>query len=78
MAAEFNNFSCDKKFKNEVRALNVSGIPRAAILCLIVHEECAYMLDSDPDELILLARLGDNRAALMYWAGRTMKEIDEQ
>ena len=36
-----------------------------ALLALVAYDECAYMLDSDPGELAILAALGDNRAVLI-------------
>ena len=38
---------------------------RCAILALIAYDDCAYMLDSDPEEIRILAKLGDQRAILM-------------
>ncbi len=43
-------------------------VVRDATLVLIVYDECGYMLDSDPGELALIAKLGDTRAALMWQA----------
>ena len=39
---------------------------RDAILALIAFDDCAYMLDSDPGELAILAKFGDPRAALLF------------
>lgn len=45
---------------------NISVIARAAILCLTMHKDCGYMLDSDLNEIKLLVKLGDERAILLY------------
>lgn len=39
-----------------------------AILALLVHVDCSYMLDSDPKDLAILATLGDHRAVMMLSA----------
>ena len=36
-----------------------------AILALCAYDDCAYMLDSDPGELAILAAFGDPRAVLI-------------
>lgn len=36
-----------------------------ALLCLLHFDDCGYMLDSDPDELHLLAKMGDGKAMLL-------------
>ena len=36
-----------------------------AVLGLIMYDDCAHMLDSDPIEIAILAALGDPRAALL-------------
>lgn len=41
---------------------------RNAIVCLIAHADCSYMLYSNPDELRMLAKLGDERASLLFTA----------
>ena len=38
---------------------------RDAVLALIAYDDCAFMLDSDPGELAILAALGDRRAILL-------------
>ena len=38
---------------------------RGAIMALIADDNCAYMLDSDPEELAIIAKLGDPRAILL-------------
>ena len=40
-------------------------VPRDTILALCAFDDCAYMLDSDPGELAILAKFGDPRAALL-------------
>jgi hypothetical protein len=49
-----------------------------AIVVLISNDDCAYMLDSDPDELRLLGKLGDQRAILMLPACIRFKKIDNK
>ena len=36
-----------------------------AIVALIAYDDCAYMIDSEMDELKILAKLGDQRALLL-------------
>ncbi len=36
-----------------------------AIVALAASDDCAYMLDSDPGELAIIAKLGDHRAVLL-------------
>ena len=36
-----------------------------AILALVAYDDCAYMLNSDPGELAILAAFGDPRAILL-------------
>ncbi len=38
---------------------------RMAFTALIAYDDCAYMLDSDPGELAILAAFGDPRAILL-------------
>ena len=38
---------------------------RDALLALVAYDDCAYMLDSDPGELAVLAKFGDPRAVLL-------------
>ena len=39
--------------------------PIFAIFALIAYDDCTYMLDCDPDEIKLLAKLGDHKAVLL-------------
>lgn len=48
-----------------------------AVLALITWDDCAYMLESDPGELEILARLGDRKAILMLPACKVLKSIKE-
>lgn len=41
---------------------------RGAVLALVAYDDCAYMLDSVPGELEILAKFGDTRAILMHTA----------
>ena len=36
-----------------------------AVLALVAYDDCAYMIDSDPGELAILAKFGDPRAVLL-------------
>ena len=46
-----------------------------AILALIAYDDCAYMLDSEPDELAILAALGDNRAIILLPACKVFHSL---
>jgi hypothetical protein len=46
-----------------------------AILALIVYDDCAYILDSDPGELEILAKFGDERAILLLPACKVFAAI---
>jgi hypothetical protein len=48
-----------------------------AIMALIVYDDCAYMLDSDPCELEILAKFGDERAILLLPACKAFAAIKE-
>ena len=48
-----------------------------AILALCAYDDCAYMLDSDPGELAILAAFGDNRAMLLLPACKAFHSIKE-
>ena len=50
---------------------------RDAILALIAYDDCAYMLESDPGELAILAKFGDNRAMLLLPACKAFHSIKE-
>ena len=39
-----------------------------AIAALIAYDDCAYMLYCDPDEITILAKLGDHKAILLLSA----------
>lgn len=54
------------------------GAARDAILALIAYDDCAHMLDSDPDELRVLSRLGVDAATLMIPAAVALKLIREK
>ncbi len=38
---------------------------RDAMLTLVAYDDCAYMLDSDPSELAMIAAFGDERAIML-------------
>ncbi len=42
------------------------GVAKDAIDVLVAYDDCAYMLDSDPGELAIIAKLGDHRAILLF------------
>ena len=50
---------------------------RNAIVALIAYDDCAYMLDSDPGELAILAAFGDHRAVLILPACEILHSIKE-
>ena len=50
---------------------------RDAILALIAYDDCAYMLDSDPGELAILAAFGDPRAVLILPACEILHSCKE-
>ncbi len=49
-----------------------------AIAALIAYDDCAHMLDSDPDDLRILSKLGSNAATLMIPASIAFKSIREK
>ena len=49
-----------------------------AILALIAYDDCAHMLDSEPDELRILSKLGVDAATLMIPAAIAFKLIREK
>ena len=51
---------------------------RGAILALIAYDDCAYMLESDPGELAILAAFGDQRAILLLPACKAFAAIKNQ
>ena len=46
-----------------------------AVLALVAYDDCAYMLESDPGELAILAKLGDPRASLVLAACRAVHSL---
>ena len=50
---------------------------RDALLALIAYDDCAYMLDSDPGELAILAKFGNDRAILLLPACKVFHSIKE-
>ena len=48
---------------------------QSAILVLVAYDDCAYMLDSDPGELAILAAFGDPRASLVLAACRAFHSL---
>jgi hypothetical protein len=49
-----------------------------AILALIAYDDCAHMLDSEPDDLRILSKLGSHAATLMMPASIAFKSIREK
>ena len=47
-----------------------------AILALVAYDDCAYLLDCEPDELRILGKLGDHRAILLLPACIAFKDIN--
>ena len=50
---------------------------RYAIVALCAYDGCAYMLDSDPGELAILAAFGDPRAILLLSACKVFHSLKE-
>jgi hypothetical protein len=48
-----------------------------AVLALCAYDDCAYMLDSDPGELAILAAFGDPRAILLLSACKAFHSLKE-
>jgi len=48
-----------------------------AIIALITYDDCAYMVESDIDEIKILAKLGDQRALLLLPACIVFNETKE-
>jgi hypothetical protein len=48
---------------------------RDAIVALIAYDDCAYMLDSDPGELEILAKFGNEKAILLLPACKAFAAI---
>ena len=46
------------------------------LLALIAFDDCAYMLDSDPGELAVLAKFGDRRAILLLSACKVFSQLN--
>ena len=46
------------------------------LLALIAYDDCAYMLDSDPGELAILAKFGDRRAVLLLGACKVFSQLN--
>ncbi len=49
-----------------------------AILALVAYDDCAHMLDSEPDDLRILSKLGSHAATLMIHASIAFKSIREK
>ncbi len=54
------------------------GAARGAIAALIAFDDCAHMLDSEPDDLRILSKLGSHAATLMMPASIAFKSIREK
>jgi hypothetical protein len=46
-----------------------------AILALIAYDDCAYMIDSNPGELEIIAKLGNEKAILLLSACKALAAI---
>ena len=62
---------------NAAWATAVRESVRDAIIALIAYDDCAYMLDSDPGELAILAKFGDPRAILLLPACKAFHSLKE-
>ena len=49
-----------------------------AVLALVAYDDCAHMLDSEPDDLRILSKLGSHAATLMIPAAIAFKLIREK
>jgi len=49
-----------------------------AVIALVAYDDCAHMLDSEPDDLRILSKLGSNAATLMIPASIAFKSIREK
>ena len=54
------------------------GAAWGAILALVAYDDCAHMLDSEPDDLRILSKLGSHAATLMIHASIAFKSIREK
>ena len=45
------------------------------VLALVAYDDCAYMLDATPDDITMLAMLGDPKAALLLQACKIFNSI---
>jgi len=62
---------------NEAACLAVFYAARDAIVALIAYDDCAYMIESEIDEIKILAKLGDPRAILLLPACIVYNETKE-
>ena len=51
---------------NSVAAHDSRYIIRGAILALIAWDDCAYLLDEKPEDVLIFALLGNRAAVLLY------------
>lgn len=49
----------------------------ASLMCLVAHDDCAHMIDSEVGELKILAALGDQKAMLLLPACMAFHSIKE-
>jgi len=56
----------------------VWGAVGDAILALIAYDDCAYMIESEVDEIKILAKLGDQKAILLLPACIVFNEIRQR
>ena len=61
----------------QVAARYITRVAMDAILALFAYDDCAYMLDSDPGELAILAAFGDPRAILLLPACEVFHALKE-
>ncbi len=62
------NIDAWNKIWEQIRNVDINVLRPAvwfAVTALIAYDDCGYMLDSDPGELAMLAKLGDHRAILL-------------
>ena len=75
-----NPYEWDAAYDAALDAARYAALDAAwcAIAALIAYDDCAHMLDSDPDDLRILSKLGSHAATLMIPASIAFKSIREK
>ena len=61
----------------EAREAGWYAATRYAIIALCAYDDCAYMLDSDPGELAIVAEFGNRNAILLLPACKAFHSLKE-